>query len=204
MPPLFIGVGYKKQSGKDTFANFLADALDCDTVERVMVVHFADPLKQLAMNCFGLTKQQCFGSEEAKNSLTEVRLSDLGFVRDDGSHLVTDPHPLTARQVLQLLGTDKLRKAVPGIWAKAPIRRKYPEKIMYVVIPDVRFPDEAEAIAEAGGVLIRVDRPGLKSTDKHASETSMDGYTAWDHVITNDGTFQDLNDAALLLADKIK
>ena len=67
----------------------------------------------------------------------------------------------------------------------------YPEQRDWV-ITDVRFPDEAQAIKDWGGVLWRVDRPGLVGGDGHASETAMDDYRGWDEVIVNDGTIAEL------------
>jgi hypothetical protein len=62
---------------------------------------------------------------------------------------------------------------------------KYPNWI----ITDTRFRNEADAIREAGGIIIRVDRPGVKPINNHSSETSLDHYQ-FDEYITNDG---DLN-----------
>ena len=41
------------------------------------------------------------------------------------------------------------------------------------IISDVRFPNEAKAIKEQGGIIIRVEREGLQSSDTHSSETAM-------------------------------
>ena len=60
---------------------------------------------------------------------------------------------------------------------------------------DVRFPNEAEAITSAGGILVRVVRPGHETADAHPSETAMDGYPV--HVqVVNDGSLEQLWAAA--------
>ena len=61
-----------------------------------------------------------------------------------------------------------------------------------VVIPDVRFLNEADYVEDNGEVL-RVERPGLNSTDGHVSENELNDYwIAPDRVIVNDGTLADL------------
>ena len=53
------------------------------------------------------------------------------------------------------------------------------------VITDVRFNNEAEAIKERGGLLIRVNRPDANSSDTHISETELDEYKGFNLTITN-------------------
>lgn len=62
-----------------------------------------------------------------------------------------------------------------------------------VAIPDVRFPDEANAIRDAGGILIRIDRADIPKID-HPNESALDDYD-YDHVIENNGTKQQLGEA---------
>ena len=68
------------------------------------------------------------------------------------------------------------------------------------IITDVRFSNEAKAIKEKGGILIRINRPQYLDNglvirkDEHLSETALDDYDGFDYVIENDGTVQDLID----------
>jgi hypothetical protein len=74
------------------------------------------------------------------------------------------------------------------------------------IITDVRFENEAKAVKENGGILIRIKRPKVcdecgvfgghkmiahKKTE-HPSETGLDSYEDWDHIIHNDGTIDEL------------
>jgi hypothetical protein len=63
------------------------------------------------------------------------------------------------------------------------------------IITDVRFPNEAQAIKDRGGIIIRIERPGGESHcgGAHASETALDDYD-FDIVINNDGTIDELID----------
>ena len=70
-----------------------------------------------------------------------------------------------------------------------------------VVIPDVRFPNEADAIKELGGIIWRINRHGLNGINEHRSEHAMDSYMV-DHVIYNDGSLDELSDEVFMSAKK--
>lgn len=108
---------------------------------------------------------------------------------------------MTARQFLQELGTDALRNSLhPNTWVNALMAdytgtydmdtdlTTYPNW----VITDTRFPNEAEAIKEAGGIIIRVTRTKEKSESTHSSETALDDWT-FDYEINNNGTIEELS-----------
>jgi len=52
------------------------------------------------------------------------------------------------------------------------------------IITDTRFPNEAQAIKNAGGIIIRVDRPGFSAINAHPSETALDDWE-FDYRIGN-------------------
>lgn len=197
----FVGIGHKKQRGKDTFAALLrlylqelrsATAADPEAEADAIrdyagILPFALPLKLLAQLVYGLTEEQCF-TEEGKNSQTNVTHGMLGGA-------VGADEPMTAREVLQILGVT-LREALPGIWANAPFLLNYEDQVRFVIIPDVRFPDEAQRIKDSGGILIRVDRDtGVE--DSHESETALDGFDDWDLIVDNNRGIEDLKQAVI-------
>ena len=58
------------------------------------------------------------------------------------------------------------------IWI-ASLQKRLHGRSGNVVVSDVRFPNEAAAISDAGGVIIRVERPSLgTTTSTHVTETS--------------------------------
>lgn len=162
---LLVGVGHKKRSGKDTIANRLVDK------HQFRRVSWADSLKEAARIIFGWTDEHLYG-----------RLKER-----------VDPYwGFSPRWALQTLGTEACRNNIhQQIWVKSAWLRI--EKIrdenpgVGIVVPDVRFPNEADFIREKGGYLWKVNRPGLAADEaaNHASETALDDYNGWNSILEN-------------------
>jgi uncharacterized protein YegP (UPF0339 family) len=103
---------------------------------------------------------------------------------------------MTVRQLLQELGTEVMRKGLhENVWVNALMADyRFPKLSQYNpshwIVTDVRFPNEAQAIQDQSGLLLRIERPGIPLSD-HASETALDEYPFM-HVIVNDGDLNDL------------
>lgn len=123
----------------------------------VKIYNFADPLKQLCVDILGLEPKQCYGSDKDKNELVNCYWEEK---------------QLTAREVLQIVGTDMLRKIQKNVWSDATIRRIKKDSPKLAIITDCRFPNEVEAIKNAGGKIIRLTR-NLYNSD-HTSESILD------------------------------
>jgi hypothetical protein len=100
---------------------------------------------------------------------------------------------MSVRDFLQKLGTDAIRDGLhTNAWVNA-LMADY-KKIDYNddeqpefpnwIITDTRFPNEAQAIKDAGGLVIRVDRPGVKPINNHPSEIGLDNWD-FDYKIAN-------------------
>ena len=93
------------------------------------------------------------------------------------------------RRYLQRLGTECGRELIGDtVWIDAALR-DVPEN---VVVTDARFPNEAQAIRDRGGIVVRITRPGVGPANSHQSETALDGWP-FDAVIVNDGTIAELH-----------
>jgi hypothetical protein len=196
----FIGFSGRKQTGKDTSAKILNELLFLDH-KNVAITSFATILKDMCVGILGLTKEGVFGTDADKNSLSHIKWDDMPqeiqrkYSNSTHSKDKYVPLPrsgnMTNREVLQIVGTDIFRKMYPNVWVDALFRRDWSQED-YVLIPDVRFPNEALAIEEHGGILIRLERnTGLQ--DAHISEIALDGYN-FKHRIDNNGSFKDLED----------
>lgn len=124
------------------------------------------------------------------------------------------------RRFLQWVGTDWARQQDPDVWvhlAEEEIERiaSYdPETSIF--ISDLRFPNEMEMLRRQGFKLVRVMReyaqPGSTADSSyvsnvqksHASENGLVDLPpgAWDHVIVNDGTINDLRENLKAMIDK--
>lgn len=109
------------------------------------------------------------------------------------------------RKLLQYVGTDVIRTKNPSLWVDfvAMILQYFNENWEYVIIPDCRFPNEINRMAEAGfdTTHVRVLRPGFQSPlteeqQNHPSETALDD-TNPDVYIENSGTIEDLKQIVL-------
>tara|TARA_Y100001938_G_scaffold145753_1_gene223152 strand:- start:32344 stop:33141 length:798 start_codon:yes stop_codon:yes gene_type:complete len=162
---------------------------------------FADPLKIIAIQLFGLSEEQCFGTDEDKNSLTDIRIQDMSRLISgpDQTELVkiseAEAH-LTAREFLQYFGTDICRRLKSDIWVRSCVNRIKQSGTELAIVPDIRFPNEVKAIRKAGGKVIRLTRKPHE--DSHDSETALDGFKKFDHVIDNQNMTIDETNRALL------
>lgn len=169
--PLLVGIGHKKRRGKDTVANRLVDK------HKFVRVSWADSLKESARIIFGFSDAQLYGD------LKEV----------------IDPYwGMTPREAMQKLGTDGCRNHVDkDIWIKSAwlrVQKVWEENpTIGVVVPDVRFVNEANFIKEKGGVLWRIDREIVADeASTHESETALDSFDQWDLIIDNNSSLKRL------------
>ena len=99
----------------------------------------------------------------------------LGERKED--QLPDFPEGITARVMLQTLGTEWMRSTIDANgWARAAMREA--EYFMHtdskVIFDDVRFANEAVAIRAAGGKVYRVSRKDFEvSNDTHISELGL-------------------------------
>lgn|GEM_PF-98824 len=91
-----------------------------------------------------------------------------------------------ARRLLQRMGTEVGRDLFGDSFWVDQTMRDVDASGTPVVITDVRFPNEVQAIRERGGIVVRIERDGLPE-DAHPSEHALDDYT-FDVVIQNEGT----------------
>lgn len=170
-----IAFAGRKQSGKTTCSEFVIKYFNGTVTpfNTAKMYNFADPLKKdICMNILGMTYDQCYGSDEQKNVLTDIEWN--------GSKL-------TAREVMQFVGTDIFRQMKHNVWADATIRKIKNECPNLAVIADCRFPNEVDVVRNAGGFVIKLTRNPHNSN--HASETALDSdrydHNNFDLVIDN-------------------
>lgn len=192
-----LGVCGRKRHGKDTIGEFLWDGWDYTPIA------FADPIKRICMDIYGLSYDQCYGGDEYKE-------------------VVDERWGLTPRFIMQKVGTEMGREVHKETWVRycfqqiemaqrgehvllhIPERRGFfpasesGRNLSQWVITDVRYPDEAISVQGRGGRVLKAVRPSLTGTvvDLHLSETSIDDIRE-DHLLMNDGTLAQFRDRLL-------
>lgn len=154
--------------------------------EYIQIYSFADLLKKnVCMDVLGLTEAQCYGTDEDKSSLTHLKWEDMPHYYQPLPNLqYHEPGPMTAREVLQYVGTDLFRKMYGGVWVDALMRKIESDNSDIAIVSDVRFPNEVEGIQKTGGKVVRFTRSPLE--DSHDSETALDSYDGFDFTIDNE------------------
>lgn len=204
---MLIGISAKKQCGKNTVCTIIkaisvyykfsynktkelhefvkyhlsnSDFSDIDYVwcERA----FADSLRQCLYSI--TSDSRIFAKDDkTKNELSTIK-------NPEGSYY-------TIRQLLQKFGTEVGRSISPNLWVDC-LMSNYKTCLIEGltknwIVTDVRFKNEAEAIRENGGILIRLNR-NTGFNDQHSSETALDDYENFDLIIDNNGTLDELID----------
>lgn len=200
---MIIGVNGLKRSGKDTIGEYL------ESIHGYSRISFAAPLKRVCETYFdasGIAEDQ--REEEREFLIRELSISraanSLGFPSQDiykfreRFHAVFDQYAIllddtyskykmTYRQMLQLFGTEVCRYFKDDIWISLAAQQI--KQTDNVVITDVRFDNEASMIQELGGIIVEVNRDGVKS-DGHISENRLT-FSLIDYSVNNT-TFEEL------------
>jgi hypothetical protein len=172
---------------QDVYAQFLW--------QFVKFYSFADPLKEFCIDVLGLKEEQCYGTNEEKDTKTHLSWDDMpvsryvaeGYDHEFKDHINSRRGFMTGREIMQYFGTDICRQMYDTIWVDATLRRIEAEQVGLALIPDVRFPNEVIGIQEAGGKVIRFLRAPFAGEDEHESETALDDFDLdkFDAVIDN-------------------
>ena len=168
-PPLIGLCGYAR-SGKDAAASAL-------TKHGYFRLSFADNLRSLAYATNPLISQP----HSTNPTYLAPTVDAVGWEKAKENPSV--------RRILQDLGLAARQTFGEDCWVDALHRQREDGK--RYVITDTRFPNEADYIRSRGGILVRIDRPGVGPVNGHPSETAID-HISPDVYLTNDGTLPDL------------
>lgn len=179
---LILGLSGRKQSGKNSLADFLVR----NTAElfphpvynqKVKCFGFASALKDVCCDLFGVPRNWAYGDDEAKRNTTNA--------------FTLSGSPLTVRGLLQYFGTDVVRAMHYDAWVNAAMAGlARVDGVHLAVFTDVRFPNEVAAIKSRGGKVIRLTRSPA-NWDGHESEVALDmekyDWGNFDSILDNKG-----------------
>lgn len=178
-----IGLGHYSRTGKDTFANALVTDIYGRSKgnSRVRKIPFAWKLKDICHQLYawdGLREAEFYDTPEGEK-YRDIKLPTIG--KTPVEIWVAMGTPAVREQVYSNTWIDYLLKSALGLDV--------------LVIPDVRFPNEVQAIREMGGTLIKVVRPGYGPRNTVA-DRALIGWNGWDYVIGSSGRMSELSDWA--------
>ena len=197
---MIIGITGLISSGKDTAADYLI------RFHGFKKLSYAGTLKDCVASIFSWDREMLEGTTQSSREWREE-------VDDWWAERLGMPH-LTPRWVLQYWGTEVGRRSFHNdIWV-ASIENQLRQITDNVVITDCRFKNEVDAIKNAGGTSIRIQRgeqptwlvdavdynyyqnpqalARLVDKNIHASEYSSVGLD-YDHTVYNDSTIDELH-----------
>ncbi len=187
--PLFIGLGHYKRTGKDSFADYLIQALankKCGV--SVTKTSFAWKLKQVCFELYawaGLRAPEYYETKEGAE-FREVILPAIGK---------------SPRAIWIDFGTKAVRDQVyERTWLDYLTKSEYPQDV--VIVPDVRFGNEFNELLDNGGIMIKVIRPNFSPGPNRPDRALLDE-TRWSNVIGTSGKMEELDYWAKLYADWI-
>lgn len=190
-----IGFAGRKRCGKTTLAKILQQE------ENAIIITIADYLKYLCCNLMNISYEELI--EKKDNGFTfDIVPNERWFkIIDKHTNIgvnnikkeLEHKHITNIRQMLQVVGTDVIRKYNEN-WHVQKMEEEIDSysKDKLIVIDDVRFPNEREAILKRSGDVFFIIRPNILDVSNHVSETSL-RWQDFDekHIILNDNINED-------------
>lgn len=176
MSAFYIGLGYQKGQGKDTFADYLSDALE-DKGVYTEVRSFAAPLYNLCHKVYGWAgfKTQAYYRDYPNEKNTVLKTG------------------LTVRQTLINVG-EHMRAYDASIWINHAFAAP---RSQVVIITDVRLNNEIDAFKEKRHLLGKVKRTtSVEYASANDIDQMLEGRDCWDLIINNTGTLGQFADLA--------
>ncbi len=184
---IVIGIGHRSRTGKTTFAQFLACALQT-RISPVVVHGIGDEIKASSH----IQYADCgLGDAEYYQRFPEKRTSKL-------SNIGMTPVEIWVRW-------GNLGRAIdPLYWVERVEDYAAARNAMALILPDIRTRAEMDWIRAWGGWCYRVDRdvpavPGATVDDELSSLPAVD----WDGIILNTGDLPKLEQTASAVAEEI-
>lgn len=168
---MLIGLAGYARSGKDTLANDLVQNADYTQIA------FAEPMREALVRLNPTIEVGGFKLAKLATAVNVFGWEELKKISPD------------IRGLMQRLGTEVGRQMFgEDFWVQQTMKR-VSEVSGNCVVSDVRYPNEAQAIRDAGGILIRIERNGVTAPNDHTSETALSSFE-FDYVLRNDESIE--------------
>lgn len=186
-----IAFAGRKRSGKSMLANGIKSYYP-----NSVIVTIADNLKFLCCKLLNTTYNGLIRMKD-DGTVFEVKVNsrwitlinqETGITDEIIYNEIGDKTFTTVREVLQVIGTDLIRKYTPDWHIDKTVERiKSVSEDSIVIVDDLRFPNEKCKIEALGGEVFFLMRPNCFEVSNHPSERAL-SYCDFDkeHVIIND------------------
>lgn len=159
-----IGISGRARAGKDTVANFILAARGGYRYS------FADPIRAMLVP-LGIDMSDPYWVEHKEGIIPALGVSP--------------------RRLMQTLGTEWGRQLIhPELWLLLAQQRLL-SMGPGMIIPDVRFENEAAWVRKHGGRIIHLTRPASDAVEAHVSEAGIEVLDE-DLQLVNNGSLADL------------
>lgn len=214
------------RSGKNQFADYLSKFL-IDRGDSVVEDSYAKQLKEWCskdfetlvgwLNVFVDDFFVSYGNEDLPNEIFD----QIRRLKIDQSNWWEEKTEIT-RILIQTYGTNIFRERVDeNFWVKQLVEKFWSYREDYIIITDVRFPNEIDSLQQElmnskkkellgkikgfSIIKIRINRDNKKEqfNIQHESETALDEYTDWDYVVNNNKSLEDLHQLAYMISKEI-
>lgn len=201
---MIIGVSGKARSGKGVLAELAASAYGATVVSfaagvKEEVADFLDYVVARTYKGGPVERRHLYGEQADKEEPLVVETEDLplteifDFIGSPNFAFMPNESVaiFTPRSLMQWWGTEYRRAQDENYWVKKALAKCTDPNKIYI-IDDCRFENEAIAIKNKGGYLVRVERPlgPIPSNPDHPSEVALDNWGGWDVVITNSSSLE--------------
>lgn len=125
------------------------------------------------------------------------------LLEDQSFKASSSPLGITWRELLQKFGTEAVRNGMgENFWIDVLMSEYIPNTSKWI-IQDVRFDNEAQAIRDRGGIIIRIERDNLIDVGTHASEAGVSEHLVDETWVNNRG-IEEIKMEAARLAEYFK
>jgi hypothetical protein len=212
---MIVGFAGKAASGKTTAARHMASLLPGEVEIIPMAMLLREEVESFLDN-IGSSEHipLVYGCQEDKVRTFYVDTEKARAACPRWNHFISEHEDIqdltkmttvTVRRILQWWGTEYRRAQDADYWTKA-----WSEKVArndldttHILVDDIRFMNELEALKAVGGLIVKIERPGFTGAGNHASETSLDDYNDWDHVVANNGSLPEFLNKVAGLTNKL-
>ena len=185
---MIIALTGKKGSGKDVVADILVKKLGFKKYG------FGDPIKNVAREMFGFSEEQLYGNlKDIVDKKWGIKPRD--FFQKFGTEYGQFIFPKHFPEIFNDIDEREFWVKRFKIWYD---KVKECNKLVKVVINDLRFIHEYNFLKDVGAYIIKIERENVLK-DNHISENELSNNINFNYIVENNGSIKELEQKILNL-----